>query len=51
VGKDKGNYEAYELRKRVEEQAQRIRELENGKSSKKESINRDLMEQLNEADS
>lgn len=48
--KNSGDESVYELKKCIEEQRQRIKELESNKSSRKEQINRDLMEQLNEAD-
>lgn len=48
---DDQQQEIKELRKCIDEQRQRIRELESGKSNRKEQVNRNLMEQLNDADS
>jgi predicted Zn-ribbon and HTH transcriptional regulator len=48
---DDQQQEIKELKRCIEEQRLRIRELEQGKSSRKEQVNRNLMEQLNDADS
>lgn len=41
---DDQQQEIKELKKCIDEQRQRIRELENGKSNRKEQVNRNLME-------
>eukprot|EP00347_Sterkiella_histriomuscorum_P023285 403335232 len=54
VGKSRGDSESQneikELKKCVDEQRQRIKDLESNKSNRKDQISKDLMEQLNEAD-
>ena len=44
IGGGSNSTELNDLRKCVEEQRQRIKELESNKSNRKEQINRDLME-------